>query len=252
MTANDVSKSIAIVPYVSGRRSDWTMGKPLDVTGLDAWEDVAGLVEDRQAPGLRPWPVGRRRRPKHYNKFGCRRTACCGGPIDQNGLHVHRRRLQRVTSPRLLLEHLGFSADGAAWKAVNMATAGARDPGRRRYGFRGGFRVSCFSAGTRGGMRTRRPPGRPRVVSQDGGAWTRDALSQLWSAVRLSGRRQAHQRNHALLGIGTIWDKVERAGRGTSTDRPGLDGRSGPASVNTICSRTGAYGLLSPTRKTAR
>ena len=45
MTADDNSKSIAIVPYVSADGLTWTKGQPLDVKGLDAWEAVAGLVE---------------------------------------------------------------------------------------------------------------------------------------------------------------------------------------------------------------
>ena len=245
MTTDDVSKSIAIVPYVSADGLTWTMGKPLDVTGLDAWEDVAGLVEG--PAGLLAYGHGQLATcggPTHYNKLWVSKDGLLWSPIDQTGFTY----IDGGSSGYVATDYsssIWVSADGAAWKAVNMATAGAR--GILVDGvtaFAGGFVVAASVPVPAEGCGTTTAPRTPSLWwSQDGGAWTRDALSPaLVGSQASAGVKRIN--DHALLGIGTIWDKVETSRAWTSTDGRVWTVDPDPQVLNNNLLTNGAYGLL--------
>ncbi len=219
MTADDNSKSIAIVPYVSADGLTWTRGQPLDVKNLDAWEVVAGLVEG----------------PAGILAYGHGELATCGGPTQYNTLWLSKdglswSRIDKSTYTYIDAGSSGYvatdfssniwiSTDGVAWKTVNMATAGTKGilvDGATA--FAGGFVVAASVPVPAEGCGTGSAPKTPSLWwSRDGSKWSRDALSPQLTGSQASASVQRISDN-ALLAVGTTWGKVVTSRAWTSAD----------------------------------
>ncbi len=245
MTADDDSKSIAIVPYVSADGLTWTKGQPLDVKGLDAWEVVAGLVEG----------------PAGILAYGHGELATCGGPTTYNSLWLSKdglswSRIDKSTYTYIDAGSSGYvatdyssdiwvSTDGVAWKTVNMATAGTKGilvDGATA--FAGGFVVAASVPVPAEGCGTGTSPKTPSLWwSRDGSTWSRDALSPALTGSQASASVQRINDN-TLLAVGTTWGKVETSRAWTSTDGRVWTSDPDPQVFSNNLLTNGAYGLL--------
>jgi len=245
MTADDDSKSIAIVPYVSADGLTWTKGQPLDVKGLDAWEVVAGLVEG----------------PAGILAYGHGELATCGGPTTYNSLWLSKdglswSRIDKSTYTYIDAGSSGYvatdyssdiwvSTDGVAWKTVNMATAGTKGilvDGATA--FAGGFVVAASVPVPAEGCGKGTSPKTPSLWwSRDGSTWSRDALSPALTGSQASASVQRINDN-TLLAVGTTWGKVETSRAWTSTDGRVWTSDPDPQVFSNNLLTNGAYGLL--------
>ena len=245
ITGDELSKSIAIVPYVSTDGLTWTKGQPLDVTGLDAWEIVAGVVEG--PAGILAYGHGELATcggPTHYNRLWVSKDGLSWSRIDKGGFTY----IDAGSSGYVATDYssnIWVSADGVAWKAVNMAKAGTK--GILVDGvtaFARGFVVAASVPVPSEGCGTATAPKTPSLWwSQDGGTWSRDALSPVLVGSQASAGVKRISDN-ALLSIGSTWGTSETSRAWTSTDGRVWTVDPDPQVLTNDLLTNGAYGLL--------